>query len=101
MTLQDMRRTDHVTLNFNNNMSTAAVFLDIEKTFDITWNPCLLYKLRDLQFSASIIRLTSSFPSNMKLRVSAEGEMSSSWEIETRVPQGPVLSPYCVQFVYK
>jgi hypothetical protein len=28
-TLQCMRLVDHVTLNFNNNMSTAAVFLDI------------------------------------------------------------------------
>jgi hypothetical protein len=36
MTLQCMRLMDHVTLNFNNNMSTAAVFLDIEKTFDTT-----------------------------------------------------------------
>jgi hypothetical protein len=33
-TLQCMRLTDHVTLNFNNKMSTAAVFLDIEKAFD-------------------------------------------------------------------
>jgi hypothetical protein len=39
--LQYIRLTDHVTLNFNNNMSTAAVFLDIEKAFDTTW----LYKL--------------------------------------------------------
>jgi hypothetical protein len=31
MTLQCMRLVDHVTLNFNNNMSTAGVFLDIEK----------------------------------------------------------------------
>jgi hypothetical protein len=30
-TFQCMRRTAHVTLNFNNNMSTAAMFLDIEK----------------------------------------------------------------------
>jgi hypothetical protein len=29
-TLQCMRLTDDVTLNFNNNMSRAAVFLDIE-----------------------------------------------------------------------
>jgi hypothetical protein len=34
-TLQCMRLTDHVTLNFNN-MSTTAVFLDIEKAFDTT-----------------------------------------------------------------
>jgi hypothetical protein len=31
-TLQCVRLTDHVTLKFNNNMSTAAVFLDIEMT---------------------------------------------------------------------
>jgi hypothetical protein len=30
-TLQLMRLTDHVTLNFNNKMSTVAVFLDMEK----------------------------------------------------------------------
>jgi hypothetical protein len=29
-TLQCMRLADHITLNFNNKMSTAAVFLDIE-----------------------------------------------------------------------
>jgi hypothetical protein len=29
-TLQCMRLADHVTLNFNNNMSMASVFLDIE-----------------------------------------------------------------------
>jgi hypothetical protein len=34
MTLQCMRLVDHVTLNFNNNMSTAGVFLDIEEAFD-------------------------------------------------------------------
>jgi hypothetical protein len=42
-TLQYMRLTDHVTLNFNNNISMAAVLLDIEKVFDKTWHPGLLY----------------------------------------------------------
>jgi hypothetical protein len=49
-TLQYMRLMDHVSLNFNNNMSTAAVFLDIEKAFDTTWHPDLLYKLSESQF---------------------------------------------------
>jgi hypothetical protein len=44
-TLQFMRLTDHVTLNFNIKMSPAAVFLDIEKAFDTTWHHGLLYKL--------------------------------------------------------
>jgi hypothetical protein len=42
-TFQCMRLTDHVILNFNNSMSTAAVFLDVEKAFDNTWLPGLLY----------------------------------------------------------
>jgi hypothetical protein len=35
-TLQCMRLADLVTFHFNNNMSTAAVFLDIEKAFGTT-----------------------------------------------------------------
>jgi hypothetical protein len=35
-TLQCMRLTNRVTLNFNNNMSTAAVFLDVKKAFVTT-----------------------------------------------------------------
>jgi hypothetical protein len=34
-TLHYMRLTDHVTLNFSNNMSTAAVFI-VDKAFDRT-----------------------------------------------------------------
>jgi hypothetical protein len=33
-----MRLANHVTLDFNNNMSTAAAFFDIEKAFDTTWH---------------------------------------------------------------
>jgi hypothetical protein len=42
-TLQSMSLTDHVTLNSNINMLTAAVFLDIHKAFDTTWHLELLY----------------------------------------------------------
>jgi hypothetical protein len=48
--IQCMRLTDHITLNFNNNMSTAAVFLDIEEAFDTTWHSGLLYRLSELAF---------------------------------------------------
>jgi hypothetical protein len=54
-TLQCMRLTEHVTLNFNNNMSTAAVFLIIEKAFDKTWHLGLLYKLSKLKFPISLL----------------------------------------------
>jgi hypothetical protein len=47
-TLQCMRLTDHITLNFNYSMSTTAVFLDTEKAFGTTWHPGLLYKISKL-----------------------------------------------------
>jgi hypothetical protein len=66
MTLHCMRLTDHVLLKFNNNMSMAAVFLDIEKAFDTTWHLGLLYKLSELTFLISPIKLIRSFLSRRK-----------------------------------
>jgi hypothetical protein len=92
-TLQCMRLMDHVTLNFNNNMSTAAVFLDTEKFFDTTWHPGLLYTLTKLYFSTNLIKLISSFLSQRKFGVSVEGEMSTPRYMQAGVSQGSVLSP--------
>jgi hypothetical protein len=61
MTFQCMKLTDYVSLNFKNNMSMAAVFLDIEKAFDTTWDLGLLYKLSELQFSTSLVKLIAYF----------------------------------------
>jgi hypothetical protein len=58
-TLQSMRLTDHITKNFNINMSMAAVFLDIEEAFDSTWYLGVLYKLPELKFLISLIKLIS------------------------------------------
>jgi hypothetical protein len=68
-TLQCMRLTDHMTINFNNKISTAAVFLDIEKAFDTTWHTGLLYMLSKLEFSINFIKLGSSFLSQGKFSV--------------------------------
>jgi hypothetical protein len=45
-------------------MSTAAVFLDIEKAFEAMWLPGLLHKLSNLQFLTRLIKLISSFLSH-------------------------------------
>jgi hypothetical protein len=60
-TLQCMKLTNQVSLNSNNNMLKAAVFLDIIKAFHTTWHPRLLYKLSEPQFSASFVKLRASF----------------------------------------
>jgi hypothetical protein len=92
-TLQCMKLTDHVTLNFNNKRSTAAVFLDIEQAFDTTWHYDLLYRLSQLEFSANVIKLLGSFLSQRKFRVSGEDEMSTPKVMQAGVPEGSVLSP--------
>jgi hypothetical protein len=45
-------------------MSTAAVFWDIEKAFDTTWHPGLLYKLSKLKCSNNLIKSLARFLSN-------------------------------------
>jgi hypothetical protein len=79
--LQCMRLTDHMTLNFNNSVSTVAVFMDIEKAFDTSWHPGLLCELFKLHFSPSLIKLISSFLSNRKFRVMAEGQLTTPRDI--------------------
>jgi hypothetical protein len=72
--LQYMRLEDYVTLNFNNNMLTAAVFLDIEKAFDTIWHSGLLYKLSESEFSTNLIKLIASFLADRKFKVLVEGK---------------------------
>jgi hypothetical protein len=74
-------------------MSTAAVFLDIEKAFDTTWHYGLPYKLSKLEFSTSFIKLSSYFLSQRKISVSVEGEMSTPREMRAGMPQDSGLSP--------
>jgi hypothetical protein len=99
-TLQCMRLTNHVTLNFNNEIFMAAVVLDIEKSFDTIWYSGLVYKLFKFECSTSLIKIFGSFISHRKFSVSVKGEVytkeNTSWD-STRF--GPV--PYLVQYVYK
>jgi hypothetical protein len=67
-------------------MSTAAVFVDIEKAFDTTWHTGLLYKLSELDFLVSLIKIISSFLYKRKFFVSVEGQMPTPRIMKTGVP---------------
>jgi hypothetical protein len=77
-------------------MSTAAVFLGTEKAFDTTWHLGLLYKLSELKFSSTLIKLISSFLSQRKFRISVEDEMSTPRDIQ----QGYHKVPFCPHTVH-
>jgi hypothetical protein len=93
MTLQCIRLAGHITLNLKNNMSRVAVFSYIEKAFDRTWHSGLLYKLSEIQFSTSVIKLIDSFLTDRKFKFSLEGEFSVPRKIMASLPQGSVLAP--------
>jgi hypothetical protein len=76
-----MRLAHHVTLNFNNNMPTAAVLVNIEKAFDTAWHSGLIHKLSEFEFSTSLMKLIASF------KVLGEDEFSKPRKIAVGVPQ--------------
>jgi hypothetical protein len=88
-----MRLEDHVTLNFNSNMSTAVVVSDIEKAFDTTWHSGLLYKLSELVFSTGLINLIASFLTDRNFKVLVVGEFSTPRKIAAGVPQRCAHAP--------
>jgi hypothetical protein len=101
-TLQCMRLTDHVTLNFNNNKNVyGRGVLGHWKRFDTTWHSGLVYQFSKLEFSTSLITFIGSFLSQRKFRVSVKGEMSTPRVVQAGVPQGSVLVPYSFQYVRK
>jgi hypothetical protein len=100
-TLQCMRLTTHITLNFNSNMLMAIVFLDIEKAVDSTWHLGFQYKLSNLKFSVSLIKLISlSF-----LRETSESRPKVKCLCQGIYKQGchKILScpPHCTFYLYK
>jgi hypothetical protein len=83
-----MRLVDHITLNFNNNMLMAAVFLDIERAFDTIWHSDLLYKMSELEFSTSPIKLIASFMTDRKCKA----KFSTPKELAAGETQNSVLA---------
>jgi hypothetical protein len=84
------RHFNVVTLNFNNNISTAV---------DTTWQLGLIYKLFQLKFPSSIIKLISCFLSQRKFRVSVEDEMPMPRDTQAGVLKCQSSPPHCTAYI--
>lgn len=91
---QVLRITEHATINFNKNRSTAMVLLDIEKAFDCVWHQGLLHKLLELKFPMHLIKIIKSYLTNRQAFVEILGDKSAIFSIPAGVPQGSLLSPF-------
>jgi hypothetical protein len=74
-------------------MSTAAAFLDIKRAFDTTWHSGLLYKLSELEFWTTLIKLIVSFLTDRTFQVLVDAEFSTLRKIVAGVPHGSALAP--------
>ena len=67
--------------------------LDISKAFDKVWHNGLIFKLRQNGIPGNLLNLLSNFLRNRKQRALLNGQTSSWADVNTGVPQGPILGP--------
>ena len=88
-----LRLTDDALTGLQANRLGVAVFIDVEKAFDLVWHNGLRYKLMNSELPNKIIRLMSLFISDRTIAVKINDEMSDKVKFNTGIPQGSVLSP--------
>jgi hypothetical protein len=91
MILQSVRLMGYVTLNFNNRMSMAAVFLNTEKAFDITWYPGLPLNYLRWNFRPAVFFCNEN-------SVSLEGNIAMPRYVQAWVHKDPSCPPYYTRF---
>lgn len=92
-THQLIRLSKFVSLGFNQNQSTGAVSLDIEKAFDTTWHDGLIHKLMLIGFPVFLIKIVFSYLRDRRAFVKLSGKKSFIFNILAGVPQGSLLAP--------
>ncbi|MCU7844861.1 MAG: endonuclease/exonuclease/phosphatase family protein [Candidatus Thiodiazotropha sp. (ex Monitilora ramsayi)] len=71
----------------------VAVFLDLEKAFDLMWRKGVLLKLTEFGIEGRLLNWIGDFLADRKIRVRVGKETSEKREVENGSPQGSVISP--------
>lgn len=76
-----------------NRESVVAVFLDIEKAYDMLWKDGLLIKLNQMGIRGHMFQWIKQFLSERTIAVKINGIVSDSYRVENGIPQGSIISP--------
>ena len=74
----------------------VAVFIDLEKAYDMVWRHLVLKILHSLGLKGNLPTFIKNFLSNRKIKVKIGDVLSRSFTLENGLPQGSVLS--CILF---
>lgn len=88
-----MRLVEDISKGFNNNQTTVAVFLDVEKAFDRVWHEGLIYKLIKMKFPDCYIKIIANYLSGRSFAVDVNSTLSTHRQIRAGVPQGSLIGP--------
>jgi hypothetical protein len=86
--------TQDISFDFNKNLSSGMVLLDVEKAFDCVWHDGLLHKMMSYNFPIFVIKIVQSYLLQRSSFVHIDNTSSKSYEIPAGVPQGSVISPH-------
>jgi len=90
---QIMRLQDQIIKSIGQQGYTLAVFIDLEKAFDLMWADGLLLKLRNLGVGRNLYCFVRAFLSGRSMQVKVGNVLSKIVSLENGSPQGSVISP--------
>lgn len=95
------RSTIDQTIHLENEIAKAkchgeyllAVFIDLEKAFDMLWKEGLLYKLKQFGINGRMFMWIKNFLTDRSISVRVNGVLSDKTAVENGAPQGSCISP--------
>ena len=83
----------------NPSLEIQSVFLDLSKAIDKVWHDGLIYKLKSLGISGSLLKLVQNYLDNRFQRVLLNGQTSNWNPVKADVPQGSTRGPLFLWFI--
>ena len=93
-TLDHVARLVHeIELCRTQNKRTAAIFLDLEKAYDMLWRKGALHEIHKAGVTGQMFNYIKDFMENRTFQVKVGSKLSKTFTQENGTPQGAILSP--------
>lgn len=88
-----LEATNDWSVNIDNGLLNAVVFIDLKKAFDTIDHEIILLKLKNYGVDPDSLNWFRSYLTNRKQKCKVNGQLSSSTSVTCGVPQGSSLGP--------